>query len=63
MTEPKHPAHQEPSVEELEEEAAEYNPDPTTRREALELELMAEGRSVEGEHVDIAEDLGNEDDH
>jgi len=47
----------EPPVEELEEEAAEHNPDPTTRREALELELMEEGRSEEGEYVDIAEDL------
>jgi hypothetical protein len=63
MTEPKHPAHEEPSVEELEEEAAEYNPDPTTRREAFELELMAEGRSEEGEDVDIAEDLGEEGEH
>ena len=51
----------EPPVEELEEEAAEHNPDPTTRREALELELMEEGRSVEGENVDIAEDLGETD--
>ena len=52
----------EPPVEELEEEAAEHNPDPTTRREALELELMEEGRSEEGENVDIAEDLGETDD-
>ena len=38
-------------AEELEEEAAERNPDPQTRREALELELMEEGRSEEGEDV------------
>jgi hypothetical protein len=38
-------------AEELEEEAAERNPDPQTRREALELELMDEGRSEAGEDV------------
>jgi hypothetical protein len=38
-------------AEELEEEAAERNPDPQTRREALELELMEEHRSDEGEDV------------
>jgi hypothetical protein len=38
-------------AEELEEEAAERNPDPQTRREALELELMEEDRSEEGEDV------------
>jgi hypothetical protein len=38
-------------AEELEEEAAERNPDPQTRREALELELMEEGRSEAGEDV------------
>jgi hypothetical protein len=35
----------------LEEEAAERNPDETTRREALELDLMEEGRSDEGEEM------------
>ena len=44
----------EEEAEELEEEAAERNPDPQTRREALELELMEEGRSEAGE--DIGED-------
>ena len=34
-----------------EEEAAERNPDPQTRREALELELMDEDRSEAGEDV------------
>ncbi len=41
----------EEEAEELEEEAAERNPDPQTRREALELELMEEGRSEAGEDV------------
>ena len=40
--------------EELEEEAAERNPDETTRREALELELEEEGRS------DLGEEIGDE---
>jgi hypothetical protein len=43
-----------PEAEELEEEAAERNPDPQTRREALELELMEEDRS------DAGEDIGDE---
>jgi hypothetical protein len=38
-------------AEELEKEAAERNPDPQTRREALELELMDEDRSEAGEDV------------
>jgi hypothetical protein len=38
-------------AEELEEEAAERNPDRQTRREALELELMDEDRSKAGEDV------------
>lgn len=38
-------------ADELEEEAAERNPDPQTRREALELELMEEDRSDSGEDV------------
>ena len=41
----------EEEAEELEEEAAERNPDPQTRREALELELMEEDRSEAGEDV------------
>jgi hypothetical protein len=44
----------EAEAEELEEEAAERNPDPQTRREALELELMEEDRS------DAGEDIGDE---
>jgi hypothetical protein len=41
----------EDEAEEIEEEAEERNPDPQTRREALELELMDEDRSEEGEDV------------
>ena len=41
----------EEEAEELEEEAEERNPDPQTRREALELDLMEEGRSEAGEDV------------
>jgi hypothetical protein len=38
-------------VEELDEAAAKRNPDPTTKREALELDLQERGRSDEGEEV------------
>ena len=41
----------EEEAEELEEEAEERNPDPQTRREALELDLMEEDRSEAGEDV------------
>jgi len=58
---PQHPDHRsEPEdatkeeLEELEEEAAERNPDETTRREALELELEEEGRS------DLGKEIGDE---
>jgi hypothetical protein len=36
---------------EIEEEAAREPADPITNREALEEELMDEGRSEEGEHI------------
>jgi hypothetical protein len=39
------------TVDELAADAAERNPDPTTRREALELELEDQGRSEEGQAV------------
>lgn len=39
----------EDDVEELADQAADHNPDPTTRREALELDLMEQKRSEEGE--------------
>jgi hypothetical protein len=38
-------------VEELDEAASKRNPDETTRREALELDLEDRGRSDEGEAV------------
>jgi len=41
-------------LEALDEAAAERNPDETTRREALELELEEEGRS------DLGEEIGDE---
>jgi hypothetical protein len=41
----------EEEAEELEEGAAEHNPDRQTRREALELELMEEERSEAGEEI------------
>ena len=40
-------------VEDLAEEAAADNPDPQTRRETFELDLMDEDRSEEGEHVEV----------
>jgi hypothetical protein len=43
-------------VEELAEEAKDENPDPQTRRETFELELMEEGRSEEGESVSLDEE-------
>lgn len=44
----------EEELEELDDEAAVRNPDETTRREALELELEEEGIS------DLGEDIGDE---
>jgi hypothetical protein len=38
-------------VEELADQAREENPDPTTRREAFELDLMDEGLVEEGRDV------------
>jgi hypothetical protein len=43
-------------IEELVEEAKEENPDPTTRREAYELELMEEDRSKEGAQAEVDEE-------
>jgi hypothetical protein len=43
-------------IEELVEEAKEENPDPTTRREAYELELMEEDRSNEGAQAEVDEE-------
>ncbi len=49
--EPDHEHVNDAEAEELEEQAAERNPDRQTRREALELELMEEDRSDAGEDV------------
>jgi len=56
MTERMH-HHHDPDLEEVEEDIAEHNPDPVTRRESLEQELMEEGRSEEGEELELEEDL------
>jgi hypothetical protein len=41
------------TIEELEDEVREENPDPITEREAFELALMEEGRSAEGSDVEL----------
>ena len=43
-------------VEQIAEEAKAENPDPTTARETFELGLMEEGRSEEGESVELADE-------
>jgi hypothetical protein len=43
-------------AEELAEEVREENPDPTTRREAFELDLMDEGLVEEGRDVTVVDD-------
>jgi len=43
-------------VEELAEEVRDENPDPTTRREAFELDLMEEGLVEEGRDVQVTGD-------
>jgi hypothetical protein len=47
------PAEPRERVDELAEEAKEENPDPTTARETLELELMEEDRSDSGKKVEL----------
>jgi len=42
------------TLETLEDEAIDSNPDVETRRETFELELMEEGRSEEGAFADLA---------
>ena len=52
MTADRHAKHvPEEEKKALEEDARRRNPDRTTRREALELELMEEGRSEAGEEI------------
>jgi hypothetical protein len=48
-------------VEELAEEAKVDNPDPETRRETFELELMDERLSEQGESVELGEEIEKED--
>ena len=43
-------------VEELADKAKADNPDPETRRETFELELMEEGRSEQGESQQLEDD-------
>jgi hypothetical protein len=45
------PGAEDAPVDELAADAEERNPDTTTRREALELDLEEQGRSDEGEEV------------
>ena len=47
---------EEEPIEELADEAIEENPDDQTRRESFELDLMEEGRSKEGEDIDLEEE-------
>jgi len=49
-------------IEELADEAIEENPDDQTRRESFELDLMEEGRSQEGENIDLEEEAEHHDD-
>jgi len=48
-------------IEQLEDEAIAENPDDQTRRESFELELMEEGRSKEGEDIDLEEEAEHHD--
>jgi hypothetical protein len=63
MTERMHDSEYEPDLEAVEEDIAEHNPDPITRRESLEQELMEEARSEEGEDVELEDDLDDRRDH
>jgi hypothetical protein len=48
-------------VEDLVDEALDDNPDPQTRRETFELELMDGDRSEEGETVSLEDAAGHRD--
>ena len=52
---------EEEPIEQLADEAIEENPDDQTRRESFELDLMEEGRSKEGEDIDLEEEAGHHD--
>lgn len=45
-------------VEQIAAAAKAENPDSTTARETFELELMEEGRSEEGESVELSDEAG-----
>jgi hypothetical protein len=47
-------------VEEAAAEAKADNPDPETRRETFELDLMAEGLSEDGELVELDDEADND---
>jgi hypothetical protein len=53
--------HGDEPIEELADEAIEENPDDETRRESFELELMEEGRSKEGQTIDLDEEAEQHD--
>jgi hypothetical protein len=57
MNERKHDDEQEADLEAVEEDVAEHNPDPITRRESLEQELMEEANSERGENIELEDDL------
>jgi len=46
---------------ELADEAIKENPEDQTRRESFELDLMEEGRSQEGEDIDLEEEAEHHD--
>ncbi len=48
-------------IDVVEEDIAEHDPDPVTRRESLEQELMEERRSEEGEEIELEDDLAEHD--
>jgi hypothetical protein len=59
MTERRYDDEHESRLEEVEEDIAEHNPDPITRRESLEQELMEEARSEDGEAIELEDDIAD----
>jgi len=59
MNERTHDTASDPVLDDVEEEIAEHNPDPVTRRESLEQELMEEHRSEEGEELELEDDVAD----
>jgi hypothetical protein len=56
VNEPKPPANDAESLEEIEDDALDENPDVDTRRESFELDLMEQQRSKEGAAADLAKE-------